>query len=489
MTLVSVEVRVVDKDGNPVRDLTAADFTVREDGVAQGIAHFQAVSVDSGHELATSRRTFLIVLGRGQLNAPTKAVEALIDFVRSKCLPADRVGVVAYLKAIEFTTNHEAVARFLEAFRGRHEAIDGKIAGAHSTMAPDTRASIDALFRQDALQVRDLAAGSGNLAIRFNDFRYLNSALEYLGMIDGDKHVIFVTERPFINIRMADKPRENYWIRQAAGARTALSFIHAGGLKGGDGFRGKFGILGFEPGFIDDQEWMADQTGGTATFFQFADKPLTALDRVTRFHYVLGYYPAREVAPDQFRNIEVIVKRAGARLLYRHGYQAQPRSEELQDYRRAVTEARIAEGAFRLVYPLPRNLAAPGIKAVGIKFVGMSLKVSGGTSSAAEGPLQVVVSFDPSWVYFRKEGAEYAAELDLRLLADDAQRNLVGETTQRLPFTLTAAEFERSQRRLKPQSLTFEATINVKARPAYLRGVLYQFDTDRTASAQLRLQR
>ncbi|MGE5834766.1 MAG: VWA domain-containing protein [Acidobacteriota bacterium] len=488
VALTRVEVRVVDSAGYPVRDLTRDEFVLREDGYEQEIAHFQAVSFDGVPELVAAPRMFLIVLGRGQLEAPTKTLRALTDFVRSKCLPADRVGVVAYLRAIEFTTNHEAVARFLETFRGRHEAIDSKIARdlKTSAMAPDTRASIDALFRDDGLQVRDLAAGAGNNVLRFSDFRFLKAALEYLSVIDGEKHAVFVTQRPFINIAQANTPAQNYWIRQATSARTTLSFIHAGGLKAEPANATKFSRpespLGFDPGFIDDQEWMANQTGGTATFFQFGDKPLTALDRATRAHYVLGYYPSRAVSPEQYRNIEVTVKRADVRPLYRHGYVAQPRPEEPQDYRRAVTDARLTEGAFRLVDPFPTTSPAMGFK------LGMTLKVPSGTSLPTQGPMPAIVSFDPSWVYFRQESAAYVAELDLRLLADDAQRKIVGEINEQLTFRLTADEFERSQRRLRPQSLTFDVVIKVKARPAHLRGVLYQFDSDRTASAQVHLK-
>src|SRR5688572_5302478 len=40
ITAVPVDVRVLDRDGKPVSGLTAADFTVLEDGVPQVIRHF-----------------------------------------------------------------------------------------------------------------------------------------------------------------------------------------------------------------------------------------------------------------------------------------------------------------------------------------------------------------------------------------------------------------------------------------------------------------
>src|SRR5688572_21857256 len=61
IVLVPLDVRVVDRDGNPVTDLTAADFTVYENGIRQEIAHFLPMSLgdrderlDEAHPLAAA---------------------------------------------------------------------------------------------------------------------------------------------------------------------------------------------------------------------------------------------------------------------------------------------------------------------------------------------------------------------------------------------------------------------------------------------------
>jgi hypothetical protein len=54
---------------------------------------------------------------------------------------------------------------------------------------------------------------------------------------------------------------------------------------------------------------------------------------------------------------------------------------------------------------------------------------------------------------------------------------------------LTAEEYGRARRTVKPQALTFDIDLIVKARPEFIRAVLYQFDTDRAAAAQLHLSR
>jgi hypothetical protein len=470
-----------------MKDLTAADYAVREDGVAQENALFEAVSADG---MAAAPRTFLFVLGRGHLEAPTKALSALIDFVRSKCLPADRVGVAAYQRVIELTTDHDAIARFLERFRASHDAIEGKlrrdILAPAQALTPETVAAIDAVFRDVGLRVRDLERTVNPLQ---GDWGLLRGALDYLSLIAGEKHLLVVSQRPLINVHLADKPFQNYWIRRAAGARASLSFVHAGGLTGSVAYhrRSVFGRqqspLGFEPGFIDDQTWMAAQTGGTATFFEFADRPLAALDRATRLHYVLGYYPSRPVEPDQYRQIEVTISRRDLASQYRHGYQARPPADSPADYRRTVTEARLDDALFRILVPPPppnyMRQAPPKL----------TFEVLRDGNAPTAGTLKVAVSVDPMWLYFREQDRRFVTDLDFRLVADDAQRNVVGEHVQRLPLALTAEELQRLRRRVRPQNFTFDVAIEVKTQPAYLRGVLYQFETDRVIAGQLRLPR
>ena len=42
ITMVPVDIRVLDRNGRPVTDLTQADFVVTENGVRQKIVHFTA---------------------------------------------------------------------------------------------------------------------------------------------------------------------------------------------------------------------------------------------------------------------------------------------------------------------------------------------------------------------------------------------------------------------------------------------------------------
>ncbi len=134
-TLVPVDVRVVDLKGNPVTDLKKEDFAVTEDGKPQEIRLFevqtlQARPADPGapplrRALAGNQplrvqdsRTFLFVFGRGRLQWPDKGIDNAIRFVRERLLPQDRVAVLAYNRATDFTTDRGFDRRDARAVQG-----------------------------------------------------------------------------------------------------------------------------------------------------------------------------------------------------------------------------------------------------------------------------------------------------------------------------------------------------------------------------------
>jgi hypothetical protein len=115
----------------------------------------------------------------------------------------------------------------------------------------------------------------------------------------------------------------------------------------------------------------------------------------------------------------------------------------------------------------------------------MRLKGPVWSSTSGGGRLRVTVSFAPEQTTFVRDGDGYLSDLDLLLLADDEQRKILGEHRLRLNIKLNASDFERTKR----EWISYEAMMAAKARPVYLRAVLYDFQQDRTASTQLRMPR
>ncbi len=159
VALVPVDVRVLDRNGNPLTDLRQDEFTVLEDGRRQEVRHFvlqqfsRRTSVPDGPLVLRqdtlsvepqANRIFLIVLGRGRLQEPSRALDALIRFVREQLQPQDQVAAFAYNRATAFTRDHARVAALLEQFRVRHEWVN---------------------LQLDELQLRGLAAVYGTKEI------------------------------------------------------------------------------------------------------------------------------------------------------------------------------------------------------------------------------------------------------------------------------------------------------------------------------------
>jgi VWFA-related protein len=141
ITIVPLDVRVLDRNGKPVTDLKQEDFTIFEDEVPQPIRYFSSQSL-SAQTPATAgqpelrkaltaeglapqnRRVFLILLGRGRMKGPSKEIPALLEFLQKRVLPQDQVAVLAFNRGTDFTTDHEAVRAVVERYRDRHEKIE-----------------------------------------------------------------------------------------------------------------------------------------------------------------------------------------------------------------------------------------------------------------------------------------------------------------------------------------------------------------------------
>jgi hypothetical protein len=230
-----------------------------------------------------------------------------------------------------------------------------------------------------------------------------------------------------------------------------------------------------DTGARQEQRVAARQNGGTSTFFRYAAQPLAALDQATRFHYVVGYYAAVDVASDKYRRVEVTVRRPGAVVLYRHGYQAAPPPENEIEYREAATTDRLEAAVEAMVRPTPAFAAEAG----GFRWV---MRLTTTSTARSAGGLEIAVSFDPWWVSFVPRGDRHVADIDLLLVATDEQGREVGRLRQRLDLALTDVELARSKK--AGAWPTVDVVLPTTATPRNVFGALYHFDTDRVAKAR-----
>ena len=140
---ISVDVIATDDDGNPVVDLTADDFEVYEEEIAQEVDSFQLVEIDTLPQLADEPiitvgvtrddqaraaaqvdvRVFVIFLDdyHVRFGNAVRARRMLIDFLQNDLIETDLVGVMnplMPLEAVRLTRNHQAVINAVNDFRG-----------------------------------------------------------------------------------------------------------------------------------------------------------------------------------------------------------------------------------------------------------------------------------------------------------------------------------------------------------------------------------
>lgn len=121
-TLVAQDVLVTDKQGQPVRGLTANDFVVTEDGKPQQVGHFFL-----GDNVNRPRSIVLIIdYSRSQFPFIRDSVEAAKVFV-DKLGPRDRIAVVTddVELLVEFTSDKQLVKKRLDSLVQRNVGSKG----------------------------------------------------------------------------------------------------------------------------------------------------------------------------------------------------------------------------------------------------------------------------------------------------------------------------------------------------------------------------
>lgn len=522
VVLVPIDVRVVDRNGEPVIDLTPADFKIYEDGQPQEISHFShegssqpITNLESstppstvGNRATQGGRTFLIVLGRGRLEGPAEGVGAAISFLKKTLLPEDRVGVVAYDRVSDLSVDPQAVIRLLDRYRVGHERIEALLdhwfsgmtffyggGEAHpaigaqidtllnapglppmkylSSRVPDSEPGVSALQTSSSSPPSEAPAHRDSLynAATTQDLERLHAAVRYLRLIDGEKHLIFLTEEGLQGATGDDVRR---LARLAADSRVTISPIHTGGVQTSwEKFEDTPGLFFMGPSWRNlwanaDSRSLAVETGGIAALYKYADRAISLLDKATRSQYLIGYYPRNATGDGRYRQLRVEVSRPGVTVVHRRSYLA--RSDvPTSDHREILKASRIAAAqAFRLPVPdLP------------VKLSGSLLPAKGAIT-----PVQIHVSVDPAKIEFVSENGRFIAVLDVAVFVGTQSQRQIGEIRSRVDLNLTPESYAT----IRAEGVQFTATIESKGAPHYIKAVVYDRGSDLLGSAMARLR-
>ena len=257
VNLVEVYATVTDQRGAPVRDLTAADVRIREDGSPQTISAFTAGDFPLAVAIGLDR-SFSMGAGRTpRLDTAKSAARAFIDALK----PADQVMVIAIGSETSvvapLSTNHEAALA----------AIDRLDAWGTTPLYDAMAGALDAI--QSAKGRRALVVLSDG------SDRYSDTSAAVL--VDQVRH------------------RDVLVYPVAIGSERPAVFAELATASGGRSF------------------FQTDPRELSAT--------LTSIANDLRSQYLVGYTPARPVAAEpSWHSIEVVVNRPGVRVRARDGY-------------------------------------------------------------------------------------------------------------------------------------------------------------------------
>jgi len=557
--LVPVAVRAIDnKTGKPVTDLQQEDFTVFEDGLPQPIRHFErhAFAPDAAPPAGSrppirqsalglvpqNNRIFLFVLGRGRLQEPSKALDALQRFVREQLLPQDQVAVLAYDRASDFTTDHELVAKFIDRFKQDHYQIDMEVrlavesglAGIYGmrSLPKKTRDRIDLMFtgsglmasrqvgkaqnastaRAEAdvrrqtdtainveLQKQDLAiyndlvlalgadgAGPAPTSNQFDeiqssifaslgleDFVQITarslqdmgscySAIEYLRHLEGDKHLVFVTERGLNLPRLED---DMDLAKAANDARVAIDTFQVGGLMGQAG--GVWTDQSQQTFAFKGLRMIAEQTGGVSSIAEDGMVAVNRINEVSRSEYLLAFSPSKGAMNGEYRKIELKTRRPNVTLLYRRGYYAK---NEVGAYNRrdAVTRERL--------------FAAAGFRRT-LDDIKVKLDAKQGKGQSGSNEVSVKGTIDVARLFLTMTDGKRTGSVDLLAVCFDDKDQAIGQFYQRADIDLSPEMFEKVSKSGLPYNLVFQASPATRR----VRMLVYDYRADLVGSSDSRL--
>ena len=513
-TLVPVTVTVTDQQGRPVAGLTQADFRIFEDGKLREVAAFfpQMLSPAPAAEppmaivrdrqaglVPSTRRTFVLVLGHGRIQEPTKALDGAIKFVREHLLPQDAVAVMALHRATSITTDHAAIEQVLLRYKKEHERQVFDIAEFFrrtrgpgcggppipadmlagfdrdlfsGVLAPAAvRNTLDLLLGMDVgaptgekpWQARetfkDLLRSVEQACANLSDVVVLSSriklyaAIEYLRYLDGEKHVVVLSGSGIA--RNADRAREI--AARANDARVVVDFVSTTGMYVSRNARYSFAGC-------DACRDVAERTGGLYSSVDNMDKALAKVDQWSRSSYLLGYVPVNPALDGGYRQVRVEVNRPKVTVRHRSGYYASevPAAIDVKD---VVEEAR-STAARRY------DVDATDITVqVEVKSVLMPTKT-------AEGSVTADVTVDLTALPLEIVDGVRSGQLDVSIFCGDSKEKVVGQAQVRWNLRADSDTYATWLR----AGLTRTLSVPISAAPKYLKVVVYDRQSDRVGS-------
>jgi VWFA-related protein len=362
--LVIETVSVKDRSGKPVEGLTAKDFTVTEDGVAQTISFCEFQKLDdaqgdfsqliagptpaappiavpgvTAHQIAPERpgdiryrdrRLMAMYFDMSAMPVPDqiRAEAAAMKFIRTQMLPADLMAILSF---------NGAAVQVLQDFTDKKDDLETVIntlfvvdEGLGENANDDSTADTGAAFGEDDSEF--------NLFTTDRQLGALQTAVKMLGQLNEKKVLVYFASGLQLN---GIDNQAQFQATTNAAIRANVSFypVDARGLVAqsplGDATRGSPGGMGMYSGmsamantnnFQKSQDTLyalAADTGGKALLDNNdLSQGVVQAQKAISSYYIIGYYSANTAMDGRFRRIKITMADASLKLDYRQGYYA-----------------------------------------------------------------------------------------------------------------------------------------------------------------------
>jgi hypothetical protein len=299
------------------------------------------------------------------------------------------------------------------------------------------------------------------------DLGNIYAGINYLKHFEGEKHLLFFTERGLTMPRLEEDVALG---RAANDARVALDTVETGGIYSG--------WVAQEPdamGRPTEGNWnqtfafktlrnISEFTGGVSSIAEDGAKAMDRINDVTRATYLLGYYPTSAKWDGSYRKVQIKTSRPGVTVLYRQGYYG--RKDMFAFNRRDfITNDRIR--------------AAAGFRR---EINDIKLKLSAGLSRAASGQgyeMNVSLSIDPSKLAFTFVEGVHNGRISIGLFFFNENGDMIGSGTQHADLKLKDSDFKT----ILAKWIPYKVTVPINPGVRRVRAVVYDFKADLVGSA------
>lgn len=329
--LVTAEVTVLDKKGNPVRNLKEADFQLFEDGRQQEIASFAEVTEDPHQPLPTSLadiddggsnqgKVVLILFDDSNIAASDLKItrDSAEKFVKDHMKPQDLFAVATYGLSLRILQSFTPdTSKIVEAIRRPAQGAPGMRGGGSGI--PGTQAS--------DIQATSLLRSLSLLSASVEPVKSRKTVLIYSGDFAVKTNIQREYMKTLESARRADLVYYTVDTKGLSGATGGGPLIDnaTGETTGSASSRTNPNTVGFgsllNQSAGDVLRSLANETGGFAIFdtSEFSDR-LDRVDQEIGNYYVLGFQSNNPRLDGKFRKLEIKTGLRGVTIKHRDGY-------------------------------------------------------------------------------------------------------------------------------------------------------------------------